>query len=50
MTKQERLAYIEQQTGMKVIDIEVEKFEKIYWGENGIIAIYNMRTGKLSFM
>lgn len=28
MTKQERLDYIEQQTGMKAIDIEVEKFEK----------------------
>lgn len=48
MTRKERLSYIEEVTNQKVIDVEVEKFEMTYWGEDGVIAKYNMRSGKLT--
>lgn len=50
MTKMDRIAYIEQQTNRKVIDIEVEGNVTIYWSEDGVIAKYNMRTSKLTIM
>lgn len=50
MTRLERLNYIEETVGQKVIDVEVEKFNMIYWGENGIVAKYNMKSGKITIM
>lgn len=48
MTRKERLSLIEEKTNQKVVDIEVEKFEMVYWSEDGIIAKYNMKSGKLT--
>ena len=48
MTRKERLSFIEETTNQKVINIEIEKFDIIYWGENGVIAKYNMKNGKLT--
>lgn len=47
MTRKERLNLIEEETSQKVIDVTVEKFEMTYWGEDGVLAIYNMKSGKL---
>lgn len=47
MTRKERLALIEEKTNQTVVDITVERFEMIYWSEDGVIAKYNMKSGKL---
>lgn len=49
MTRLERLNLVENTTGKKVVSVEVEKNNMIYWAEDGVIAKYNMKTGKLTF-
>ena len=48
MTRKERLNHIEEVTNQKVVDVVVEKFEMFYWGEDGVIAKYSMKSGKLT--
>lgn len=43
-------AEIESITGKTVTDIVPEKKQHVFWGEDGVLAILNDRTGKLTIV